>query len=439
MWLAKRRRIAGLQLLAEAGADLVQKASETHRFYPGKNALQILEVEGCDPSALVPQLDWPTKAASVESLARVADSMKPNLLLASLSCALWDERDGVRNPGLAEQLADLLVLTLCQCREQRLTADEKAVQVLLLNAGTLRAVDESRRSVIKTFNCRVLAALQRSCDERQEQLQRTAAITRDQNVLFQHEDRHGALVADKPDQRDALPRVLWEWLEELPGGSFERLQRAFEAFEAIGVAPASPAFACFLINRGLTADHRIYARAAAHILVEYARTVDEHFKRFMTALFGSAFRHAPLKRIRRILAKLEADCPALADQAATAENPKLRCLYFDLVDVVRGSVRAEGDDEMVNVVERLRSLASGTELGSFECWRVKNTHHAVAGEEVVGGYRDVKVIGRFRAPGETPGGLPVSMIVEVQVVDAVFLAIKKYMHKPYSIERGDFG
>lgn len=51
------------------------------------------------------------------------------------------------------------------------------------------------------------------------------------------------------------------------------------------------------------------------------------------------------------------------------------------------------------------------------------------------GYRDVKVLGKFSA--ET-GGTPLSMVVEVQVLDAGFLKVKKCMHKPFTILRGDF-
>ena len=51
----------------------------------------------------------------------------------------------------------------------------------------------------------------------------------------------------------------------------------------------------------------------------------------------------------------------------------------------------------------------------------------------MGGYRDVKVIGELTI-GESD-----SMLVEVQLIDRVFLDIKKFMHRPYSVGRGDFG
>ena len=32
-----------------------------------------------------------------------------------------------------------------------------------------------------------------------------------------------------------------------------------------------------------------------------------------------------------------------------------------------------------------------------------------------------------------------SMLVEIQLIDTVFLDIKLFMHRPYSVGRGDFG
>ena len=60
-----------------------------------------------------------------------------------------------------------------------------------------------------------------------------------------------------------------------------------------------------------------------------------------------------------------------------------------------------------------------------------NTHHPDA--VIVGGYRDLKLLGKF-----TSSGKGLSMIVEIQIIDAVFLAVKQSMHKPFSIARGDF-
>ena len=54
---------------------------------------------------------------------------------------------------------------------------------------------------------------------------------------------------------------------------------------------------------------------------------------------------------------------------------------------------------------------------------------------VVGGYRDVKVLGKFSAKTEDE---TLAMIVEIQIIDAVFLRVKTFMHKPFTIARGDF-
>lgn len=54
---------------------------------------------------------------------------------------------------------------------------------------------------------------------------------------------------------------------------------------------------------------------------------------------------------------------------------------------------------------------------------------------MVGGYRDLKIIGKF---GAEIGTEMLFMVVEVQVIDSVFVSIKKYMQLPYTITRGDF-
>ena len=85
------------------------------------------------------------------------------------------------------------------------------------------------------------------------------------------------------------------------------------------------------------------------------------------------------------------------------------------------------------VAEQLRAGAQDGAGRRFEAWRVKNAHHPDA--EVVGGYRDLKVLGKFSAElaEET-----LSMVVEIQIIDEVFLGVKKHMHKPFAIARGDF-
>ena len=64
---------------------------------------------------------------------------------------------------------------------------------------------------------------------------------------------------------------------------------------------------------------------------------------------------------------------------------------------------------------------------------MNNTHHPDA--SVIGGYRDVKVLGKFSAEKEDE---TLAMVVEIQVIERVFLAVKTHMHKPFTIARGDF-
>ena len=49
--------------------------------------------------------------------------------------------------------------------------------------------------------------------------------------------------------------------------------------------------------------------------------------------------------------------------------------------------------------------------------------------------RDVKVLGKFRADLGTE---VMAMLVEIQIIDAAFLEVKRLMHPLYKIERGDF-
>jgi hypothetical protein len=53
-------------------------------------------------------------------------------------------------------------------------------------------------------------------------------------------------------------------------------------------------------------------------------------------------------------------------------------------------------------------------------------------------YRDVKVIGQFTAGAGLDGSQSLSMVVEIQVIDTTFLNVKKNMHRPFSVYRGDF-
>jgi len=159
----------------------------------------------------------------------------------------------------------------------------------------------------------------------------------------------------------------------------------------------------------------------------------------MESHFGSRFKHAPVKKLPRILAKLAGDEPRLLEESIAADDASLRCAYFALGDIVRGSLKADGPREMADIVGQLQKLDWMSTHGKFAVWRIKNSHHHKA-EEMTGGYRDVKVLGRFTAREGKMGShpIPISMIVEIQVIDVVYLDIKNYMHKAYSIDRGDF-
>lgn len=106
--------------------------------------------------------------------------------------------------------------------------------------------------------------------------------------------------------------------------------------------------------------------------------------------------------------------------------------FFGIGDLVRGSIIAPGD---VRMKEHIDKLKKGLKIGSrsFTAWRIKNLHHAsqTGANTPTGGYRDVKVLGMFQwASG--------AMIVEIQILDEDFSEIKHYMHKAYSLVRGDF-
>jgi len=266
-----------------------------------------------------------------------------------------------------------------------------------------------------------------------------ARLTEAPDVRLPRRDRHGKETTGKLDQRDSMPAATWQWLEELPDDSFRRLELTFEAFRLVGICATPASFADYLRRNGLLTDSALYARAAAHILVGYAQLVEEPFDQFMDMHFGSRFKHAPIKKLPRIFAKLASDEPRLLQESMAAEDASLRCAYFTLGEAVRGSLRADGPQEMEDIVDQLQKLNWMSTYGKFEAWRIKNSHHDEA-EEMTGGYRDVKVLGRFTAREGKMGSHPItiSMIVEIQVVDVVYLDIKNYMHKAYSIDRGDF-
>ncbi len=237
---------------------------------------------------------------------------------------------------------------------------------------------------------------------------------------------------------------------------------------------------------------KLFMEAPVELLVTYAKTkINEAFVELMVHLFGDMdvegsggrFKQAPVKTKKRIMSKIKEDLkekdhdlwaqlnyeeegakkryyeekekkgedpdPEEAEAAGqeawnvealeeldertndpVLDRMTLATLGYGINDVVRGAVKCDGEHGMLQDLETMKSNPT---LGPirFRTKRIKNTHHLDA--STVGGYRDVKVIGELTI-GESD-----SMLVEVQLIDRVFLDIKKFMHRPYSVGRGDFG
>jgi len=230
---------------------------------------------------------------------------------------------------------------------------------------------------------------------------------------------------------------------------------------------------------------KLFMEAPVELLVTYAETkINEAFVKLMVHLFGDMdvegsggrFKQAPVKTKKRIMSKIKEDLkekdhdlwaklnyveedakkeyyeekeekgedpdPEEAEAAGqeawnelalrypVLDRMTLATLGYGINDVVRGAVKCDGEHGMLQDLETMKSNPT---LGPirFRTKRIKNTHHLDA--STVGGYRDVKVIGELTI-GESD-----SMLVEVQLIDRVFLDIKKFMHRPYSVGRGDFG
>jgi hypothetical protein len=127
----------------------------------------------------------------------------------------------------------------------------------------------------------------------------------------------------------------------------------------------------------------------------YGTVVNFQFRRWMHERFGDGFKSAPVKNPTRMINKTRSDIVAdgaaklLAafDDAETvdvATATEVHRRFFQLADVVRGSVTASGADEIAQVVATLRnSSPTSASKAGLVVWRIKNTHHADA--KVVGG------------------------------------------------------
>jgi len=437
-----------VQLLAEHGANLLQR----DRHGKMRNALHQIERTADLSSAisLVPSIDW--HAATNNGLASLLEVLQQTYSpghdstchVAVLHLLMWRvDLDGltlaVRDRIFVARLIEALKYFLGECKEMTLEGWGKHGLTMLLEAYILRALDRTHRSMIKRLNNEVLEELEFRLIDRQEEMGRLKDITTGPDEIMMRWSHNGTKIADKLDQRDALPRQLWEWLIELPECPFQRISVAFQAFKAAGLARTTFEFANYLWDHQLDTDHALFAKAAAHMMVGYGQDVDKHFAVFMQENFGKKFKHAPIKKLKRIFNKMKSDAPALENDRSSATDSKLRCAYFVLGDIVRGSIRTDGASEMCSVIERLKKLTRDGGVGRFQVWRIKNTHHPDA-EGMTGGYRDVKVLGRFHGASDTTtrGNLPVSMIVEIQVIDSIYMDVKNYMHKAYAIDRGDY-
>ncbi|CAK0857197.1 unnamed protein product, partial [Prorocentrum cordatum] len=457
MMAAEGGRKECLRVLAEHGADLMLRGDGSSVV----NVLHIFEAQAglAEARSVVPAVNWRSAASGgarglCEALEGAAAAMAPRTWektsdtrfqhIAGLHLSLWayDDWDNlrVRDPQLVEALFGCLVELLTACRDLQLDGVGKRALSLLLDAGLKRALGTERAEQLAALNEQVLGELEKALDERQSKLEKVTTLTEAPDVYFERWDRHNKKTTGRLDQRDAIPEELWGWLVDLPKGCVERLDAAHLCLRKLGLVTGPGTLANFLRDHALLNDNALYARVAAHVLTGYAAIVDPHFTAFMKEHFGQRFKAAPVKKLARIFAKLLGDEPRLADELATAEDPGLRCSYFALGDAVRGSVEANGAEAMIDTVEQLQRLNKLSAHGRFDVWRIKNTHHAGA-DETTGGYRDVKVLGRFTARKKKGGEftMPISMIVEVQVIDSVYLDIKKYMHKAYSIDRGDYG
>jgi len=442
---ARHGHEACVRCLAEHGLDLLEREGS------GSRPLQLLAAR--TPSfvrALLPEIDWHEAAQDgLAELRRIlvaapgADGPLP-LAPASLHFALWDESAEPRDAVLADALSQVVRELVRRAGRQEFEAGDKELLSKLLSLGAL-AADTAGRPATEAVVDEALDALEVACDRRQQDLGPVAGCTPEIDTVYPHSTRLGTEECSPLDQRDALPREAWAWLDTGQANCFDALCAAYKGFQHVGAVHDQPGFAHFLREHQLASDEDLFAAGAADLLAAYATLVNPCFVDFMQNHFGARFTAAPIKRKPRMLEKVAQDLqeewpefPGFESPEAVASE-RARCGFFALGDVVRGSVAADGAEAMLATKEKLHSLApSEPGYTGFEVWRVKNTHHHDS-TETLGGYRDMKVLGLFSAPAPEGSGLqPLSMIVEVQVIDTAFLSIKKSMHKVYAIRRGDF-
>ena len=137
---------------------------------------------------------------------------------------------------------------------------------------------------------------------------------------------------------------------------------------------------CDYIRREIKSDAEPFADGAFHVMALYGARVDDQFKRFMGTLFGDQFKHAPVKKTKRMREKLLNDATLMGKAAwtrgGTCSEPICTSPY-DLCDVVRGSVTVAGPERMLAVIAQLRTHVDD-QGRCFDTWRIKNTHRPEA-------------------------------------------------------------
>ena len=204
---------------------------------------------------------------------------------------------------------------------------------------------------------------------------------------------------------------------------------------------------------------KLYMEGPSFVMIRYAMEFFQSpFQKLMAALFEDKFRAAPVKTMQRMQAKIKSEVKhkhhrlwkalagggsagALKSQDVYNERAlamkrsedrlTLSTMCYEINDIVRGSVTCNGEDEMLRAISLLRTNPVLGEA-KFEVKKIENGHHVDNHHH----QRHVKVIGALHT---IVSSRPACMLVEVQLIDTVFLAVKKFQHRPHQIIRGDYG
>jgi hypothetical protein len=155
-----------------------------------------------------------------------------------------------------------------------------------------------------------------------------------------------------------------------------------------------------------------------------------HIKEMRHGMLGACFKDAPLKGYDRVAVKAAQyhqemglpDTPAGAGAGASRVIDIVRC-SFEVPSATAALALCAWLDAATLAEHGVRAL------------RRKNGFHTDAPS--AGGYRDVKYNLLFQS--STVAGAMGRAIVEVQIIVAAYLKVKKKMHAVYRVDRGDFG